>query len=132
MICIWHFEWMTCTSQCFKDNKKASNFFFNCGLFFLILFKLLRKIAIRQIYVIFTLLDQNYTNTYITNKQIWHACSGNSQHYWPEVLEMKSSPAPRNNSFDCSLNRHEITVILTYIHAHNHKSTDDNVSITYH
>ena len=29
----------------------------------------------------------------------------------------KSSPAPRDNSFDCSLNRHEITVLLSYIHA---------------
>jgi hypothetical protein len=28
---------------------------------------------------------------------------------------------------------HEITVLLSYIHAHNHKSTvDDNVSIPYH
>jgi hypothetical protein len=47
--------------------------------------------------------------------------------------DAKSSPAPRDNSFDCSLNRHEITVLLSYIHEHNHKSTeDDNVSIPYH
>jgi len=46
---------------------------------------------------------------------------------------LKSSPAPRVNSFDCSLNRHQITVLLSYMHAHNHKSTeDDNVSIPYH
>ena len=45
----------------------------------------------------------------------------------------KSSPAPRVNSYDCSLNRHEITVLLSYIHAHNHKSTEDNnVSIPYY
>jgi hypothetical protein len=45
----------------------------------------------------------------------------------------KSSSSPRYNSFDCSLNRNEITVLLFYIHAHNHKSTeDDNVSIPYH
>ena len=50
---------------------------------------------------------------------------------------LKSSPSPRVNSFDCSLNRHEITVLLSYymhksyIHAHNHKSTeDDNFNIT--
>ena len=56
-------------------------------------------------------------------KQLFHACSGNSQNYCPSVLEitvafglrpqatvLKSSPAPRVNSFDCSLNRHEITV----------------------
>ena len=76
--------------------------------------------------------------------QLFHACSGNNQNYWPEVLEMtwelrlkatvpKSSPAPRDNSFDCSMNRHEITVLLSYIHAHNHKSTEyDIVSIPYH
>ena len=96
--------------------------------------------------------------------QLFHACSGNSQNYCPEVLEMtwellpeaegrnsqvipsternsqnycpsvlektwelrpkatvsKSSPAPRDNSFDCSLNRHEITVLLSYIHARIH------------
>jgi hypothetical protein len=41
--------------------------------------------------------------------------------------------AIRDKSFDCFLNRHEITVLLSYIHAHNHKSTeDDNVSIPYH
>jgi hypothetical protein len=51
------------------------------------------------------------------------ACSGNSQNYvprcwrWlgncclrPQAKVLKSSPAPRINSFDCSLNRHEITV----------------------
>jgi hypothetical protein len=50
-------------------------------------------------------------------KQLFHACSGNSQNYCPSVLEsrpqtavLKSSPAPRINSFHCSLNRHEITV----------------------
>ena len=60
--------------------------------------------------------------------QLVHAYSGNSQNYWP-----KSSPPPRDNSFDCSLNRHAITVLLSYIHAHNHNSTeDDNVSIPYH
>ena len=62
---------------------------------------------------------------------------GNSQNYCPSVLEMTwellPSADPRDNSFDCSLNRHEITVLLSYIHAHNHKSTeDDNVSIPYH
>ena len=30
-----HHDWMKCTSKCFKDNNKASNFFFNCGYFFL-------------------------------------------------------------------------------------------------
>jgi hypothetical protein len=72
-----------------------------------------------------------------------------SQNYWTEVLEMiwellpeagddlrtvpKSSPGPRDNNFDCSLNRHEITVLLSYIHAHNHKFTEyDNDSIPYH
>ena len=51
----------------------------------------------------------------------------------PKARVPKSSPAQRDNSFDCSLNRHEITVLLYYIHAHNHKSTeDDNVSIPYH
>jgi len=52
---------------------------------------------------------------------------------WLENCCLKSSPAPRDNRFDCSLNRHDITVLLSYIHAHNHKSTeDDNVSIPYH
>ena len=78
--------------------------------------------------------------------QLFHACSGNNQNYWPEVVEMtwellpeaegrrqQLSPATRDNSFDYSLNRHEITVLLSYIHAYNHKSTeDDNVSISYH
>ena len=50
-----------------------------------------------------------------------------------EATVPRSSPAQRDNSFDGSLNRHEITVLLSYIHAHNHKSTeDDNVSIPYH
>jgi hypothetical protein len=30
-----HHDWMKCTSKCFKDNNKASHFFFNCGYFFL-------------------------------------------------------------------------------------------------
>jgi hypothetical protein len=25
-----HHDWMKCTSKCFKDNNKASHFFFNC------------------------------------------------------------------------------------------------------
>ena len=41
----------------------------------------------------------------------------------------KASPAPRDNSFDCSLNRHELTILLSCTHAHNHKSTEDNLSI---
>jgi hypothetical protein len=46
---------------------------------------------------------------------------------------MPENEAQRDNSFDCFPNRHEITVLLSYIHAHNHKSTeDDNVSIPYH
>jgi hypothetical protein len=28
----------------------------------------------------------------------------------PQATVLKSSPAPRVNSFDCSLNRHEITI----------------------
>jgi hypothetical protein len=94
----------------------------------------------------YIVLQQNISlmNYFLVRIQLFHACSGNSQNYWPEVLEMtwelwpqatvlKSSPAPRVNSFDCSRNRHEITVLLSYIHAHNHKSTeDDNVSIPYH
>jgi hypothetical protein len=51
----------------------------------------------------------------------------------PKATVPKLSPAPRVNSFDCSMNRHEISVLLSYMHAHNHKSTeDDNVSIPYH
>ena len=51
----------------------------------------------------------------------------------PKETVSKSSPASRDTSFDSSLNRHEITVLLSYIHAHSHKSTeDDNVSIPYH
>ena len=93
----------------------------------------------------YIVLQQNISlmNYFLVSIQLFHACSGNSQNYWREVLEMtcrrpqatvpKSSPAPRDNSFDCSLNRHEITVLLSYIHEHNHKSTeDDNVSIPYH
>jgi hypothetical protein len=71
--------------------------------------------------------------------QLFHACSGDSKNYWPEVVEMtwellpeaevrsqQLSPAPRDNSFDCSL-------FYYHIHAHNHKSIeDDNVSIPYH
>jgi hypothetical protein len=67
----------------------------------------------------------------VNSIRLFHVCSGNSQNY--SATALKSSPAPRDNSFDCSLNRHEITVLLSYIHAHNHKSTeDDNVSIPYH
>jgi hypothetical protein len=44
----------------------------------------------------------------------------------PKVEVPKSSPVPRDNSFDCSLNRHELTDLLFYIHAHNHKSTEDD------
>jgi hypothetical protein len=71
----------------------------------------------------------NQQNAVFLSKQwcapiLFYACSGNSQDYWPEVLEMtwellpeaaatvpRSSPAQRDNSFDCSLNRHEITVL---------------------
>ena len=50
-----------------------------------------------------------------------------------QATVLQSSQAQRDKSFDCFLNRHEITVLLSYIHAHNHKSTeDDNVSIPYH
>jgi hypothetical protein len=50
-----------------------------------------------------------------------------------EGRSQQLSPTPRDNSFDCSLNRHKITVLLSYMHAHNHKSIeDDNVSIPYH
>jgi hypothetical protein len=31
--------------------------------------------------------------------------------YVPQAAALKSSPAPRVNSFDCSLNRHEITLL---------------------
>jgi hypothetical protein len=58
-----HHDWKKCTSKCFKDNNKASHFFFNCGYFFFIFVKRLTKIAIRQIYVIFAFLEQNFTNT---------------------------------------------------------------------
>jgi hypothetical protein len=33
----------------------------------------------------------------------------------PKATVPKSSSVPRYNSFDCSLNRHEITVLLSYI-----------------
>ena len=50
----------------------------------------------------------------------------------PKATVHKSSPAPRNNRFNCSLNRHAITIVLSYMHAHSHKSTADyNVSIPY-
>ena len=75
-----------------------------------------------------------FVHVYKIIKQLYHACSGNSQNYCPEVLEMiweplpsafgagddlgtvlKSSPAHRDNSFDCSLNRHEITVYCPFL-----------------
>jgi hypothetical protein len=59
-----HHEWMKCTSKCFKDNNKASHFV-QLWIIYLIFVKHLRKIAIRQIYVIFTFLEQNCTNTCI-------------------------------------------------------------------
>jgi hypothetical protein len=46
----------------------------------------------------------------------------------PKATVPKSSPAPRDNSFDCSLNRHEITVLLSYIHAHNHIPYHSNIA----
>ena len=61
-----HHDRKKCISKFFKDNNKASHFFFNCGYFLFIFVKRLTKIAIRQIYVIFTFLDQNCTNTFIT------------------------------------------------------------------
>ena len=60
-------DWMKCTSKCFKDNNKASHCFLSCGYFFFIFVKRLAKIAIRQINVIFTFLEQNCTNTCITS-----------------------------------------------------------------
>ena len=48
-----------------------------------------------------------YVHVYKIIKQLFHACSGNLR---PHATVLKSSPAPRDNSFDCSLNRHEITV----------------------
>jgi hypothetical protein len=59
-----------------------------------------------------------YVHVYKIIKQLFHACSGKSQNYCHSVLEMtwelvpeaevlKSSPAPRVNSFDYSMNRHE-------------------------
>ena len=62
-----HHYWMKCTSKCFKDNNKSSNIFFQLWIFFFIFAKRLTKIAIRQIYVIFTFLEQNCTNTCITS-----------------------------------------------------------------
>jgi hypothetical protein len=54
-----------------------------------------------------------------------------SQNYCPLVLEMNWELLPLADAY--SGNSHEITVLLSYIHAHNHKSTeDDNVSIPYH
>jgi hypothetical protein len=50
-------------------------------------------------------------------KQLFHACSGNSQNYCPSLPQatvLKSSPPPQVNSFDCSLNRHEITVYCVH------------------
>ena len=44
-------------------------------------------------------------------------------------MPVQSSPAPWDNSFDCSLNRLEITVLLSYIHVHNHKSIEDDNTI---
>jgi hypothetical protein len=41
----------------------------------------------------------------------------------------KSSPAPRDNSFDCSLNRHEITVYSFNIGKH--KNDHDMYSESY-
>ena len=35
---------------------------------------------------------------------------------WPQTTVLKSSPAPRVNSFDCSLNKHEITVYYWHHH----------------
>jgi len=58
-------------------------------------------------------------------KQLFHACSGKSKllslsagddlgtvafGLRPQATVLKSSPAPWVNSFNCSLNRHEITV----------------------
>jgi hypothetical protein len=70
---------------------------------------------------------------YMIIKQLFHACSGNSQNYCPSVLEitvdfglrpqatvLKSSPPPQVNSFGCPLNRHEITVYCVH-----------SVSVTY-
>jgi hypothetical protein len=54
-----------------------------------------------------------YVHVYKIIKQLCHACKGNSQTIvplWPQATVLKSSPEPRVNSFDCSLNRHEITV----------------------
>jgi hypothetical protein len=81
-----------------------------------------------------------YKRHYANTIQLVHACSGNTidPRCWiwlencclrPKATVHKASPAPRDNSFDCSLNRHELTVLLSCTHAHNHKSTEDNLSI---
>jgi hypothetical protein len=62
-----HHDWMKCTTKCFKGNNKASHFFSIVDIFFVFFVKRLRKIAIRQIYVIFTFLEQNCTKTCITS-----------------------------------------------------------------
>ena len=57
--------------------------------------------------------SRGFVHVYKIIKQLFHACSGNNQNYCPAALEMtwkllpsasvlKSSPAPRDNSFDCS------------------------------
>ena len=61
-----HHDWMKCTSTCFKDNTKAGHFF-QLWIYFFYLCKTFSKIAIRQIYVIFTFLEQNCSNTFITS-----------------------------------------------------------------
>ena len=77
-----------------------------------------------------------YVHVYQIIKQLFHVCSGNSQNYCPSVLGddlgtiafgsrpqatvLKSSPAPRVNSFDCSLNRHELTIYCINCREKNH------------
>ena len=61
-----HDDWMKCTSKCFKDNNKQVILFSIVDIFFIFV-KRFTKIAIRQIYVIFTPLEQNCTNTCITS-----------------------------------------------------------------
>ena len=46
----------------------------------------------------------------------------------PQATVLKSSPAPRVNSIDCSLNRHEITVYYQT----NRENSSHNVDIWYH
>ena len=60
-----HHDWMKCTSKCFKITI-SQVIFFQLWISFFIFAKRLAKIAIRQIYVIFTFLEQNCTNTCIT------------------------------------------------------------------